>query len=126
MAFVREVLGDGAHECFRGVIDNRPGSVLQEWHSDGHEWEEEAEAEAEAEAARAAAHEEGPPQGEGEGAGEGAAAGVVPPPGRQARRVTCFIPLVDLDDASCGATQFFPGSHLQVRSRECVCVRVWV
>ena len=30
----------------------------------------------------------------------------------EARRLSCFIPLVNLNDSSCGATQFFPGSHL--------------
>eukprot|EP00966_Prymnesium_polylepis_P324614 7380640-Prymnesium_polylepis.1 len=81
MGFVRRVLGAGAHECFRGVMDNRPGSVHQEWHADGHEWDEALEA--------------------------GVLAGA-----QEARRITCFIPLVDLADTSCGATQFFPGSHL--------------
>eukprot|EP00900_Chrysochromulina_parva_P001683 jgi/Chrpa1/11515/Chrysochromulina_OHIO_Genome00017320-RA len=35
MPFVRAVLGEGAHECFRGVVDNRPGSTMQAWHADG-------------------------------------------------------------------------------------------
>ena len=79
MAFVHHVLGAGAHECFRGIMDSRPGSLAQEWHADGHEWDE--------------ALEGGPPS-------------------LEARRLTIFIPLVDLDDPSCGATQYYPGSHL--------------
>jgi len=76
MGFVRQVLGAEAHECFRGVIDNRPGSLEQDWHADWREWDEEQS-------------------------------------GQEARRLTCFIPLVDLDDPACGATQYFPGSHTQ-------------
>ena len=33
--FVSEVLGEGAVECWRGVVDNRPGSECQGWHRDG-------------------------------------------------------------------------------------------
>lgn len=79
MPFVRRVLGEAAHECFRGVMDSRPGSVAQEWHSDGHEWDEALEG------------------------------GELP---TEARRLTLFIPLVDLGNPRCGATQYFPGSHL--------------
>ena len=35
LPFVHEVLGDGAVECWRGVVDNRPGSEVQGWHRDG-------------------------------------------------------------------------------------------
>ena len=79
MPFVRRVLGEAAHECFRGVMDSRPGSVAQEWHSDGHEWDEALEG------------------------------GELP---TEARRLTLFIPLVDLGNPRCGVTQYFPGSQL--------------
>ena len=35
LPFVHEVLGDSAVECWRGVVDNRPGSEVQGWHRDG-------------------------------------------------------------------------------------------
>ena len=35
LPFVRATLGQSAHECFRGIVDNRPGSTRQEWHRDG-------------------------------------------------------------------------------------------
>ena len=35
LPFVHAVLGDNATECWRGVVDNRPGSVVQGWHRDG-------------------------------------------------------------------------------------------
>ena len=136
MAFVRSVLGEGAHECFRGVIDNRPGSTKQEWHADFHEWEEAAEEKAAeaAEAMEAVAAEEEAAAVASKGSQELSLAtmklqggGVGAPPSeatkasarearrlnQEARRITCFIPLVDLDDARCGATQYYPGSHLQ-------------
>ena len=75
MPFVRRVSGEAAHECFRGVMDSRPGSVAQEWHSDGHEWDEALEG------------------------------GELP---TEARRLTLFIPLVDLGNPRCGATQTSP------------------
>lgn len=97
MPFVQEVLGKGAHECFRGVVDNRPGSAPQEWHADGvhanysgsggasltpEEWHIQS----------CAAVQEGCIE-------------------EAAQRMTLFLPLDDLRDLTCGATQFFPGSH---------------
>ena len=35
LPFIHEVLGDGAVECWRGVVDNRPSSEVQGWHRDG-------------------------------------------------------------------------------------------
>ena len=81
--FVRAVLGDGAHECFRGIMDNRPGSATQPWHADGSE-----------KMGYPDAYEE---------------PGVITP----ARCITVFVPLVDTMDHACGPTQFFPGSHDQ-------------
>jgi hypothetical protein len=86
MGFVEAVLGSGAQECFRGVLDNRPGSTAQSWHAD---WKDFV-----------------PSGGEPE----------------EARHMTLFIPLVDLHDPACGATQYFPGSHLKVTdTRQAVC-----
>eukprot|EP00966_Prymnesium_polylepis_P253542 5860351-Prymnesium_polylepis.1 len=34
-AFVSDTLGPDFVELWRGVIDNRPGSEIQPWHSDG-------------------------------------------------------------------------------------------
>ena len=33
--FVHKVLGEGAVELWRGVVDNMPGSLDQGWHRDG-------------------------------------------------------------------------------------------
>lgn len=81
--FVRAVLGENAHECFRGIMDNRPGSATQAWHADGPE-------------ERVA--QEGHDQHS-----EDASA--------PAQCITVFVPLVSTSDAACGPTQFFPGSH---------------
>ena len=35
LPFVRSLLGEAAKECWRGVVDNRPGSETQGWHRDG-------------------------------------------------------------------------------------------
>lgn len=93
MPFVKAVLGEEAHECFRGVVDNRPGSGDQEWHADGVHTDYERTTTCEQWHAQSSA-------AQGEGREEEAP-----------QRLTLFIPLVDLDDPGCGATQFFPGSH---------------
>lgn len=95
MPFIRAVLGQGAHECFRGVVDNRPGSGRQEWHADGVH----------------ASYRDGATEAlrpeEWHGVGTGAAAMEE----EAAQRLTLFLPLVNVADEACGATQFFPGSH---------------
>ena len=35
LPFIEQVLGEGYTECWRGVVDNRPGSEVQGWHRDG-------------------------------------------------------------------------------------------
>jgi hypothetical protein len=69
-------------ECFRGVVDNRPGSGVQEWHADGVHASYGAEMPMSVYSAEA-----------------------------RVQRLTCFIPLVSTRSVECGATQFFPGSH---------------
>ena len=111
MQFIRAVLGEGAHECFRGVVANRPGSGMQEWHADGvHEYYQ-ASREAGSEANDEGQHASStvtPTVAEWHARSE---ANVVTREERT-QRLTCFIPLVDLKDVECGATQFFPGSHM--------------
>lgn len=95
MPFVRAVLGEGAHECFRGFVDNRPGSDAQEWHADGvHE----------SYAGGALA-----PMAVADWHALSCSRGAIAE--EPAQRLTCFLPLTDLADPGCGATQFFPGSH---------------
>ena len=96
LPFVRAVLGANAHECFRGVVDNRPGSGAQEWHADGVH----------------ANYEDGATAPLGVAAWH-AKSGALGASGREeaAQRLTLFLPLTDLADPACGAAEFFPGSH---------------
>ena len=108
MPFVRAVLGEGAHECFRGVVDNRPGSTMQVWHADGvhASYADGARTPMSAEAWYA---QHGALQSSAAGGTEWWGAELMREDPVQ--RLTCFLPLTDLRDASCGPTQFFPGSQ---------------
>ena len=108
MPFVRAVLGEGAHECFRGVVDNRPGSTMQAWHADGvhASYADGARTPMSAEAWYS---QHGALQSSAAGGTEWWGAELMREDPVQ--RLTCFLPLTDLRDASCGPTQFFPGSQ---------------
>ena len=103
MPFIRASLGEGARECCRGVVENRPGSGMQEWHADGVHASYMDE--------HGSASRKNVPMTPSEWHARSSSAFGAATAEEAPLFITCFLPLVDLSDPTCGPTQFFPGSH---------------